>query len=93
MQPEELDTLMAESARQFNELKVEEGVVKNRLEGIDTELRRLQGETRAYSNLKNKLLERTPQPAEVQNTAADPAGLTPDPFKSKPKDSAANASK
>lgn len=95
MQLEELDALMAESAIQFNELKVEEGVIRNRLETIDTGLKRLQGEHEAYQKLRDALLARTSQSLDAPNSAnmtdGDPATVTPDPFKSKLKERAINA--
>jgi len=67
MNSNELDALMEQSTRQFNELKVEEGTVKNRLEQIDTAMKQLQGEYEAYNTLKTTLVAReaTPDPASI----------------------------
>jgi len=89
MQLEELEALMTQSSDKFNELKVEEGIVKNRLETIDTSLKRLQGEHEAYQKLQKSLLERTPQ--SLNATGGDPATVTPDPFKGRPKGRVENA--
>lgn len=82
MLTEELKALIEQSTRQFNELKVEEGAVQNRLTQIDTRLKQLQGEHEAYKKMLQNLLERTPQP---DDSSTDPATFTPDPFKSKAK--------
>lgn len=72
MTPDELDQLMAESTRQFNDLKVEQGSNEVRHEQIVTNLAQLQGEYEAYKTLKQTLMERE---AFVQNppeTVIDP---------------------
>lgn len=69
---DELDALMAESTRQFNDLKVREGANEEEHTQIETTLHRYQGEYEAYRKIKLKLLE-----------PADPAILLPDPFKAK----------
>lgn len=62
----ELDQLMAESTRQFNDLKVEEGSHKARLEEIDTGLKQLQGEYEAYNTLRTRVVaEEAPKPADT----------------------------
>lgn len=91
MNIDELDALMAEVDSKFNPLKIEEGAIRDRLSKVDTELKRLQGEYAAYDKLKQSLLEKITQEA-INPPSADPASLTPDPFKKKSKTEATNAS-
>lgn len=58
MNEAELEQLMAESTRQFNDLKVKEGGLKLELETVDTSLKQLQGEYEAYNTVKQTLTER-----------------------------------
>src|SRR5258706_1780 len=85
MQIEELDALLAETATEFNERKVEEGIVKEKLAELDSALKRLQGKHAAYEALRQSWLDRSAQVQTVEDAPnPDPAGLTPDPFKKKP---------
>lgn len=89
MNESELDALMAESTKQFNELKVREGQLQAQLQQTDTGLKQLQGEYSAYETLKKALVEREGAAFEKANKdadateAADAASLLPDPFRSK----------
>jgi hypothetical protein len=64
MKPEEIDQLMAESTRQFNELKVKEGSLEEELKTTRTHLHQLHGEYEGYRTVKNALTERV-DPAAV----------------------------
>ncbi len=79
MNLEQLDMLMADSTKQFNELKVEEGTVQTRLTQIDTALKQLQGEYEAYKTMRAMLVAQSSEPV-------DEATVTPDPFKKKSKE-------
>lgn len=95
MNVEQLDALMAESTREFNELKVKEGSLKEQLESTDTRLKQLQGQYNAYANLKAEAGQ-TPQtdPEIIEAEPVEEAATTPDPFKPKTdKKEVADASK